>query len=336
MEKDQLNKLIFPDTSKPLSQVETSISWVLFSEKRVYKIKRPVKTSFLDFTSLESRKYYCEKELILNQRFSSDLYLSVQPVRQSGGNYTIGEGSGPIVDYALEMKKLPTGKELNNLLLKNKVTETDIHSIAEVIATFHRSVPPLIIHNQSDLIKDKTSDILNYSDIFYTIDPAFKTFIEQSTNDCLLFIQKNAPLLESRMQQGYIRDGHGDLHSGNIFLLDKPVLFDCIEFSDALRQIDVMEELAFLSMDFDCFGRKNFGTLILDSYNSANPAIITPEDHLLFLFYKYYKAGVRAKVMAVQWSRELDKNSRLMLEQQMQTYILLMQDYFKQLQEGFS
>ncbi len=333
MEKEQLERIIFPDHSRPLSVTETSISWILFSENKAFKIKRPVETSFLNFTSLENRKFYCEKELLLNQRFSSDIYINVHPVRIHNGYFQIGEGNGAIIDYAVEMRRLPEGKELNNLLLKNEIAESDIRNIAKIIAEFHLSSKPLIINNQSGLIKDKTKDILNYSEIFNKIDPVSKDYIDISTSYCLQFIQHFKEFLESRMHQGFIRDCHGDLHTGNIFLLDKPILFDCIEFSDSLRQIDVMEELAFLSMDFDRFGRKDFGALVLEYYNEFNPAIRSPEEYLLFLFYKYYKAGVRAKVMAVQWIREKDTEHKVQIEIQMHTYIKLMQAYFNQLQK---
>jgi aminoglycoside phosphotransferase family enzyme len=333
MEKEQFKRIIFPDHSKPLSVTETSISWILFSENRAFKIKRPVETSFLNFTSLEYRKFYCEKELLLNQRFASDIYISVHPVRLHNDYFQIGGEDGKIVDYAVEMRRLPEGKELNNLLLKNEITERDIRNIAEVIAEFHFSSKPLIIKNQSDLIKDKTKDILNYSAIFNQIDPVCNDFIEISTSYCLQFIQHFKEFLESRMQQEFIRDCHGDLHTGNIFLLDKPLLFDCIEFSDSLRQIDIMEELAFLSMDLDSYGRKDFGTLVLEYYNVFNPTVRSPEEYMLFLFYKYYKAGVRAKVMAVQWIREKDRACKVQIETQMKAYIKLMQSYFNQLQK---
>ncbi|MBO9702007.1 MAG: hypothetical protein J7604_17500 [Sporocytophaga sp.] len=336
MEKEQLDRIIFPDHSIPLSVIETSISWILFSENRAFKIKRPVETSFLDFTSLEHRKFFCERELLLNQRFSSDIYLSVHPIRIFNEYFQIGEENGKIIDYAVEMKRLPEGKELNNLLLKKDVAESDIRNIAEVIAEFHFSSKPLIINNQSDLIKDKTKDILNYSSIFYKIDLASKDFIDISTRYCLQFIEYFKDFLESRMQQGFVKDCHGDLHTRNIFLLDKPILFDCIEFSDSLRQIDVMEELAFLSMDLDSYGRRDYSKVLLEYYNVFNPAIRSPEEYLLFLFYKYYKAGVRAKVMAVQWVRERDANRKVNIEMQMQTYIKLMKEYFTQLQKDFS
>jgi len=336
MEKEQLDKIIFPDHSRPLSVIETSISWILFSKSRAFKIKRPVETSFLDFASLQHRKFYCERELLLNQRFTSDIYLSVLPIRIFNEYFQIGEENGEIIDYALEMRRLPEGKELNNLLLKNEVAKDDIKNIAEVIAEFHFSSKPLIINNQGDLIKNKTKDILNYLSIFGKIDATTQDFIDKSTSYCFQFIDHFKRLLESRMEQGFIKDCHGDLHTGNIFLLDKPILFDCIEFSDALRQMDVMEELAFLSMDLDSFGRSDYSKVLLEYYNVFNPAIRSPEEYLLFLFYKYYKAGVRAKVMAVQWIRESDDERKVNIEMQMQTYMKLMKEYFAQLQKDLS
>ncbi|MCR6641814.1 MAG: hypothetical protein NVV82_23190 [Sporocytophaga sp.] len=118
MEKEQFKRIIFPDHSKPLAVTETSISWILFSENRAFKIKRPVETSFLNFTSLENRKFYCEKELLLNQRFASDIYISVHPVKLHNDYFQIGGEDGKIVDYAVEMRRLPEGKRIEQPTFK--------------------------------------------------------------------------------------------------------------------------------------------------------------------------------------------------------------------------
>jgi aminoglycoside phosphotransferase family enzyme len=124
------------------------------------------------------------------------------------------------------------------------------------------------------------------------------------------FIKKHATRLEYRLKEGFFRDCHGDLHSRNIFLLPSPQPFDCIEFNDDLRQIDVLNEVAFLCMDLDVFGRQDLSALFMDEYNKHFPAMKTAGDRSLFIYYKSYRANIRAKVNSLRAGTATDKSEK--------------------------
>lgn len=265
--------------------IETHISWLLLDEEHVYKIKKPVKFSFLDFTTLEKRKYFCEEEVRLNRRLAPEIYLGVVPMGD---------------DYAVKMKRLDNEKMMDKLLKQDKVTEDDVRKIAEIIADFHGKIEVIKgNYGTSEIAWKQIVDLGNFKD---TIEKAcgignkVDTILEGSRN----FIEKNKELFSKRINEGKIRDCHGDLHSGNIFLVDGIVIFDCIEFSKDFRYIDVANEIAFMSMDLDAFGREDFSKLFVDTYLAK-----TGDEELrkLLPLYKCYRANVRAKIAAIDYSQ---------------------------------
>ena len=311
--------------------VETHISWVFLGDSFVYKIKKPIHYSFLDFSTIEKRKYYCEREIELNRRLTDDMYIDVQPVVENKGIFSIGNGKGAVLDHAVKMRKLDGDKQMNKLLQKDKVTKTDIQNLAVKIASFHTNTDIIYdkdifdIHqkfidlsSEKDYLQDKLE--MNSS---YMIDRAIEVSGE--------FNEKNKELLAGRLHAGFYRDGHGDLHSRNIFLLPYPQPFDCIEFNDDFRQIDVLNEIAFLCMDLDAYERRDLSDLFLDRYNNLFPSIKTEEENKLFIYYKSYRANIRAKVNSLR-SRDArgdtEKNSIL---SEVSKYLLLMNHYIEKL-----
>ena len=143
------------------------------------------------------------------------------------------------------------------------------------------------------------------------------------------FIEKSKDLLAARLREGFYRDCHGDLHSRNIFLLPAPVPFDCIEFNDDFRQIDVLNEVAFLCMDLDAFDRKDLSDLFVDDYNHFFPAIRTSEERNLFIYYKSYRANVRAKVNSLRAKSAANKTDENRALADAEKYLQLMDHYLK-------
>ena len=143
MTKEQINELVlkgqFPQSCRLPELIETHISWVVICDRFVYKIKKPIQYSFLDFSSLEKRKYYCEREVELNKRLTDYIYIDVQPVRKTSGGLLIGGEDGEVIDYAVRMRKLERDKQMDILLLNNKVSTSDIQNLAEKIAAFHKN-----------------------------------------------------------------------------------------------------------------------------------------------------------------------------------------------------
>lgn len=331
MTKEELELLIttgFSDRGKTIELVETHISWVLLTPHFAFKIKRPVKYSFLDFSSIEKRRLYCEKEVVLNNRLSEDIYLGVLPIWRYNDRFTIGDqGPGEIIDYTVHMKKLDPNSRMDKLLNQRSVTFEQLKPLSEKLVNFHKEA--VIIHDSDyRVVAGKFSDLLLEATFLDTaIENKSSSLIEQAVNISDTFISQHEALLKQRIADGYVRDVHGDLHTRNIFLLEDPVIFDCIEFSDELRQIDILNELAFFCMDMDAHGYQEEANSFFNYYNHQFPVALNADEQNLFVYYKAYRANVRAKVNSLRaksaTSHE-EKNAALL---QVDKYLKLMMSY---------
>lgn len=266
---------------KHLTIEETHISWVIVGPRYTLKIKKPVKFSFLDFSTLAKRKYFCQQEIKYNRRFSP-IYLKVIPIRENNR----------IIEYGIVMKTLPPEKRLDKLLDKQKVNPSMAKTLARTIWAFHK---------HSKRIKNlKQPKIL-----LRTCEADFKTAqrshhktisenqLKQIRSYIIHFLKSNKGLFNRRIKEGKIRDIHGDLHSENIFYHKKPYLFDCIEFNDSFRQIDILAEISFLIMDLEVRGEKLLAETLLKAYLKASGE--TEVDPLIN-FYKCHYAFVTGLV----------------------------------------
>lgn len=279
---------------------ETHISWVILCEDRVFKIKKPLKYSFLDFSTLEKRRHYCAREVALNSRLTEGVYIDVLPVRKTDSDFFIGSGQGEVVDFAVHMRKLDNNRRMDVLLQNGKVREEHIHSLARKLVRFHRDA--LIVYPNDPLdIQRKFNDVEGQRQfIREALGERYAEILDNTLRKSDEFVSGNKRLFEDRIEDGFHRDGHGDLHSRNIFLLDEPVIFDCIEFNDDYRQVDVLNEVAFLCMDLDAFGRGDLASIFMADYTSQFSAISGARDVALFNYYKCYRANVRAKVNSLR------------------------------------
>jgi aminoglycoside phosphotransferase family enzyme len=278
---------------------ETHISWVILTKKFAFKIKKPVKLSFLNFSTQKKRERYCYRELQLNQRFSP-IYLDVLPVCHHGDAWHIGKADGKTVDYAVRMKRMRLSKRMDRLLEKKVVNKSNIVSLVQVIASFHAKAD--VVNDSFHLGKAKAA----FNDIQSIIrlsgshlGKEYATIIKRSIAWSNAFLKNHATRIRERIAQGFYRDVHGDLHSGNIFLYKEPILFDCIEFNDAYRRIDVLNEIAFFCMDMEAYNQGKLARLFIREYQQQLPCFQTIEDKLLFVYYKCFRANVRAKVHAL-------------------------------------
>jgi aminoglycoside phosphotransferase family enzyme/predicted kinase len=280
--------------------IETHISYVLVNDI-VYKIKKSVDFGFLDFTTLEKRKYFCEKEVELNKRLSKDLYLGVVPITYKNNDYNIS-GDGEIVEYAVSMKKLPQDKMMDNLLKENKVTSKDIDDLAEIIAQFHINAETNQIISEfgkKENIKVNTDENFNQ-----TID-AYNEFLTKHQYEAIKNYTNN--FLDSydwqkRIKEQKIKDCHGDLYSHNICLADKIYIYDCIEFNDRFRYSDVASDVAFLIMDLEFYKKYELAQKFLEKYTKVTKDYSLSE---VINFYKVYRAYVRGKIAYFENKKEL-------------------------------
>ncbi|MFA5839517.1 MAG: AAA family ATPase [Candidatus Margulisiibacteriota bacterium] len=279
--------------------IETHIDYVLVGPKFTYKIKKNVKFDFVDYTSLAKRKHFCLEEIRLNRRYSSEIYLEVVPVKLSfDGKYAFG-GKGKTIDYAVMMKTLPNERRLDILLAQNRVTPKMMEQIALAVLAFHSKAKTSrqIQAFGSWQHRIKVID-LNY----YELDKFYKKIINKNIyceGKSFLhnFVYEHKLIFKNRMQKGKIKDLHGDLHAGNIFYLNKPYIFDCIEFNQEFRYIDVAAEISFLLMELEFKGHKELAEVFLRTYLEQSK-----DWELLALldFYKCHYAIVRAMVTAME------------------------------------
>jgi uncharacterized protein len=308
---------------------ETHISWVILTPQFAFKIKKPVKLSFLDFSTLKKRKKYCERELALNRRFS-EIYLRVVPVRFDRGVWRLGSGPGKIADYAVMMKRLDSSKRMDVLLQSGSVRPLHIRALANRIAAFHSKADIIKRPFVVDDLADAFNDIRVARNFARKALPGrYDDLISKSQKWSHAFLLHHERRIKERVRLGFQRDGHGDLHSGNIFLNKHPEIFDCIEFNDRYRQIDVLNEIAFFCMDLEAFGEPRLANLFVEEYNRQFPSFLTSEDRNLFVYFKCYRANVRAKVHALAAEQAVDQKNYRRHKAAVRTYLQLMRGYMQ-------
>ncbi|UCE39422.1 MAG: hypothetical protein JSW00_09430 [Thermoplasmata archaeon] len=291
---DLLKPEAYPEETKEVSLAQTHISNVFICDNFVYKLKKSVDFGFLDFSTLEKRKFYCEQEVELNNRFSEGIYLGVYPVTLDDENHVIN-GEGEIVEYAVKMKRLPIENLLKSKLKEGKITSKDIKRVAEAVAAFHKSsrqAKEIDAFGKIEVIKFNTDENFSQTQEFIgkVITKKQHADLKKWTND---FYKKFKKLFEQRISDKKIRDCHGDLHMEHICLTDPIIIFDCIEFNERFRYSDTASDIAFLLMDLEYNDGKDLAAELKKAYcEKTNEKDI---DHLI-KFYKVYRAYVRGKV----------------------------------------
>lgn len=287
----------YPHRPPEVETLQTHISFIFLAGDYVYKVKKAVDFGFLDFTSLEKRKHFCEEELRLNRRLAPDFYLDVVEIAEdTGGNINL-EPRGRIIEYAVRMRRLPADRMLKKLLSEGRFSPPDMEKIARKVSDFHRQAdtggridengaPAVIRHNQDENFEQTEKYIGT------TIPGETYRFIQSFING---FMDRHRPLFERRVREHRIRDCHGDLHIEHICLVDGVVIFDCIEFNERFRFGDAAAEVAFLAMDLDFNGYPDHATAFVDAYvhHSADIELVK-----LLNFYRAYYAYVRGKVIS--------------------------------------
>jgi len=270
--------------------VQTHTSWVLLLKDTVYKIKKPVNFGFLDYSTLEKRKVNCEKEVLLNKRLCSSIYLGVVPVSEKNGRLVLEEDSN-VVDFAVKMRRIPKDSILLNKL--SEISNVQMREIAKVIAEFHLSAERADEFGSIEIMKFNTDENFKQTEKYVgiTIPQQVYEFIRDKTD---LFYKKYEEIFEKRIKEGRIRDGHGDIRLEHIaFLKEGICIFDCIEFNDRFRCTDVINDMCFLSMELDFYGKEKLSRAYEQEYYKITE---DPEFYLFLPFFKCYRAYVRGKV----------------------------------------
>jgi len=289
-----LNPRAYPEPSHHIELEQTQLSFAFLTGDYVYKVKKAVDFGFLDFTTLEKRRFFCEQEVVLNRRLCPDIYLGVVAITRQGRDIAIG-GDGEVIEYAVKMRQLPRERMMDRLLPRGQVTPGMVERVAGKVADFHSraevigeergcgGLETVLVNTEENFVQtEKYIGVSIPENAYHAI---------KSYSDC--FVEENASLFTERVRRGRVRDCHGDLHAAHVCFCNDICIYDCIEFNDRFRYGDVASEVAFLAMDLDHYGRVNLSRQFVNAYMAASQ---DAELETLLNFYKCYRAYVRGKV----------------------------------------
>lgn len=308
----------------PVQVIETHISWVLLAGSWAYKLKKPISTPFLDYSTLEKRHAACMEEVRLGQKYSPDLYVAVVPVtRDQFGVHMDGEGLP--IDFAVQMKRFSANALLSHHLEAGQTTALDMVELGKSLAQMHAGAETVPAERR-DLVESIGQQAFDNFQFFHGIDPS-----ELSEGIGLLeaWTRRNWQILRERfvyrLTHGWMRQCHGDLHCENIiFWRDRWSAFDGIEFNEQLSNIDVISDIAFLVMDLQMRQQTDFAAILLNAYLEA-----TGDYHGLQLlqWYLVYRALVRAKVACIRASQMESEFARTTEQEHVRAYLALALNY---------
>lgn len=308
-EEELINSLLhetaYPHPVDNLRLLETHISWVILTGKFAYKIKKPIKLEFLDFSTLAQRKHFCEEELRLNHPWAPDLYLDVVPIRGTFEEPSFGGTSEPI-EYAVKMLQFPQAAQLDVQLESGLLVEHDMAALAERVAKQHGSARVFSDLSAEDAIEQVRHPMLeNFDYLEPHLSDGELQYLLSWTIDTVRDFE--ATLIE-RQVDGFIRECHGDLHLKNLVRLPSGITaFDCVEFSAELRNIDVISDVAFLIMDLIARERQDLAYPFLNRYLECTGDY---SGMSVFGIYYVYHALILAKVAAIRSLERADQKDR--------------------------
>ncbi len=297
------NPRSYPDSPRSVDAIETHMSWVFLTGTQVYKMKKPVRLPFLDFTTLEARRLNCHAEVTLNRRLATDVYFGVEPlVVDDDGSIRLGAGAGGTpIEWLVHMRRLPAERMLDRLILEHRVIEADVDEAAYRLARFYREAAP-VEYRAEEYRRRLARDIeANHEALS---DPAFEQAVDRvdRVHDVQqTFLESAAGLFDRRVNEGRIIEAHGDLRPEHICLVDPPVIIDCLEFNREFRLLDPVDELAFLYLECDMAGADFVGERFLSVYRRVVGDHPPPA---LRAFYACGRACLRAKLAV--WHLEDD------------------------------
>lgn len=286
---------VYPHPVSDLQLIQTHISYVILAGDFVYKFKKPVDFGFLDFSDLDKRLFCCEQELLLNRRLCPEIYLGLVRVTDEGKGRWALNGTGPVSEYGVRMRRMPQDRMMNEVIARGELERRHIDDLATVLADFYQraaSDETILSFGQPDAVAQ------NVLENFTQMEPFIgKGALDQEQFDQIQAYAKNFLRLEKMFQQridaGRICEGHGDLYSANICLADKVHIYDCIEFNQRFRYLDVADDVAFLCMDLEFHGLNDLSQRFIDVF-----CHLTGDDELRLMlnFYACYRACVRGKI----------------------------------------
>ncbi|RJG04110.1 hypothetical protein [Noviherbaspirillum sedimenti] len=282
----------YPEPCFRVEAIETHMSWVFLTEGHAWKLKKPVRYDYLDFSTLAARRYYCEEELHLNRRLAPATYLGVVPLGiDAAGHLCLGQGAA--IDWLVQMQRLPMQHMLDYAIRHASASLQDIDALAARMSRFYAACTPLAL-DAAGYCQRFADDIEHNRRELHT--PAFQLPEEQIELVCQTqkkFLQCHEDLFAQRLAAGKIVEGHGDLRPEHICLRPALAIIDCLEFSRDLRIVDAVDELGFLAMECARLGAPELGRHLLNAYSEASGDWPSPA---LLGFYQSFRACLRARI----------------------------------------
>ena len=290
---------VYAHPTTPITVLQTHISWIVLTGPYAYKIKKPVNLGFVDFSTLAKRHFFCQEELRLNRRLAPHLYLDVVAIAGTPEHPRM-HGQGTPIEWAVHMVQFAQATLLSHLIDAGQLQVAHIDYLIHEVSAFHARIAvadPTSRFGTPEMVYQPVQE--NVRHLFDARDdPVRQDHARALEAWCQRTFAAHHPDFIARKHDGFVRECHGDLHLGNMILLDDAVvIFDCIEFNDALRWIDVASDIAFLTMDLEDRGRRDLAYRFLNGYLEATGdyGLLAP-----LPFYLTYRALVRAKVAGIR------------------------------------
>ncbi len=319
----------YPDHPFRVQMIETRMSWVFLTQRYAYKLKKPVRYDYLDFSTVALRKFYCQEELRLNRRLAPEVYLAVIPITRANGALQL-DGAGEPIDWLVKMRRLPREKMLDELLEQGKVTDNHWQNLATVLGRFYRACDPIAMDGKEYRDRYRKSILQNLEGLqaYPSQFPIEKGIVACEAQ--LAFLEKHSDWFDARAEQGKIVEGHGDLRPCHIcFEASTPVIIDCLEFNRDFRILDWADDITFLIMECDYLGANQFAHKFQNKFQEA---ISDYPPNPLMYFYLAYRATLRAR-LALSRFQEVAQKQWPKWRERAQRYMALAANYCRQMQE---
>ncbi len=316
----------YPPPVKAVRFLQTHVSSVFLTGALAYKLKKPVDFGFLDFTTPELRRRFCEKEVELNRRLAPSVYLRVEPVTVVEGRPVLA-GGGEAVDWVVVMRELAQELHGPEVLARGELTRAKMDAVVDRLVPFYREAatgPGVDEYGTLEGFKVNTDE--NFEQTAPYVDVVFPLSHYQAIRSYTeAFYAANRALFQRRVAGGWIRECHGDLHLGNIFFEESPIIFDCIEFNERFRCCDVATDLGFLVMDLEYSGRPDLARGVVERYVAQSGDRELPA---LIGFFACYRAYVRGKIACFTSDDPgLDEEARIAQRKKAAEYFALSHQY---------
>lgn len=283
----------YPEATSRVDAIETHMSWVFLTDTHAYKLKKPVRYDYLDFSTIDARRLDSEMEVRLNRRLAADVYLGILPLVCDATSALQLGGAGETLDWLVRMRRLPADRMLDHVVRNGTVKQMEIVELARLLARFYAALPAERIAPEAyrQSLAGRIEDNLRTF-----VSPEFGLPHNPPTalaHFQLDFLQRHAGLFDQRVQAGRIVEGHGDLRPEHVCLLAEPVVIDCLEFNRAFRILDPADELGYLALECERLRAPQVSGWLLESYAQASCDDVPPA---LLHFYQSCRAALRAKL----------------------------------------